>query len=70
MVMMLVFQQDYGLINSDQMPNIGGYAVKALSRDYGTYILNDSNKPVLWWHYANPNMAMTWLNNQARKFQN
>lgn len=41
------FQQDYGLINSDQMPNIGGYAVKALSRDYGTYILNDSNKPVL-----------------------
>lgn len=61
------FQQDYGLINSDQMPNIGGYAVKALSRDYGTYILNDSNKPVLWWHYANPNMAMTWLNNQAKE---
>lgn len=60
-------QQDYGLINSDQMPNIGGYAVKALSRNYGTYILADVNKPVRWWHYTNPNMAMTWLNDQAKE---
>ncbi len=59
------FQQDYGLINSDQMPNIGGYSVKALNRNYGAYILNDTNKPVRWWHYSNPNMAMTWLNNQV-----
>ncbi len=59
------FQQNYGLINSDQMPNIGAYAVKGLNRNYGTMILWDNNKPVKWWHYANPNMQMTWLNNQT-----
>ena len=61
------FQQNYGLINSDQMPNIGAYAVKGLNKNYGTLILADNNKPVKWWHYANPNMQMTWLNNQTEK---
>lgn len=61
------FQTQYGLINSVQFPTIGAYSVKALTRDYGSYVVADTSKPVTWWHYTNPNVAMTWLNNQAKK---
>lgn len=59
------FQTQYGLINSVQFPTIGAYAVKALTRDYGSYVLADKAKPITWWHYTNPDVAMSWLNNQA-----
>lgn len=61
------FYQQYGLINEAQVASFNAYCVKALSRDYGAYVLSDVNKPITWWEYVNADVAGTWLNDQARK---
>ncbi len=57
--------QQYGMINKAQMSNFNAYCVKALSRDYGIYILADKSKPITWWEYTNADNAGIWLNKQA-----
>ena len=59
------FYQQYGLINAEQVKSFNAYCVKALSRDYGAYVLSDKNKPITWWEYVNANVAGRWLNKQA-----
>lgn len=59
------FYQQYGLINEEQYSSFNAYCVKALSRDYGVYVLFDTQKPILWWDYVNANVAGKWLNDQA-----
>ena len=61
------FYQQYGLINSLQVKSFNAYCVKALSRDYGAYVLSDSNKPITWWEYVNANVSGRWLNRQANE---
>lgn len=59
------FQTQYGMINGAQFNAVGAYCVKALSRDYSSFVVSDMTKPITWWHYTNPNVAMSWLNDQA-----
>ena len=61
------FYQQYGMINEAQVASFSAYCVKALSRDYGIYILSDINKPITWWEYVNADVAGKWLNKQANK---
>lgn len=63
------FYQQYGMINEAQMSNFNAYCVKALSRDYGVYILADKNKPITWWEYTNADNAGVWLNKQANELK-
>ncbi len=60
------FYQQYGMINTTQSSSFNAYVVKALSRDYGTYVLADKNKPITWWYYTNPDVSGEWLNKQAK----
>ncbi|MBQ8205891.1 MAG: hypothetical protein IJZ77_00315 [Bacilli bacterium] len=59
------FYQQYGMINEAQVASFNAYCVKALSRDYGIYVLSDINKPITWWEYTNADVAGKWLNKQA-----
>ena len=63
------FYQQYGMINEAQVSSFAAYCVKALSRDYGIYILADRNKPITWWEYSNADVAGEWLNEQAKEIQ-
>ena len=63
------FYQQYGMINSAQVPSFNAYCVKALNRDYGAYVLSDTTKPVTWWEYVNANIASYWLNEQANQLK-
>ncbi len=60
------FYQQYGMINKTQTSSFNAYVVKALSRDYGTYLLADKDKPITYWYYTNPDVAGEWLNKQAK----
>ena len=63
------FYQQYGMINEAQVSSFAAYCVKALSRDYGIYILADMNKPITWWEYSNADVAGEWLNKQAEELK-
>ena len=61
------FYQQYAMINEAQVSSFAAYCVKALSRDYGIYILSDLNKPITWWEFTNADVAGEWLNKQAKE---
>lgn len=61
------FYQQYAMLTELQYSSINGYTVKALSRDYGKYLLADKSKPITWWFYTNADVAGKWLNKQAEK---
>lgn len=61
------FYQQYAMLSEAQTKSFNAYAVKGLSRDYGTLVLADKNKPLTWWYYTNADVAGEWINKQAKE---